>query len=366
MEGNQLKYWLAFNNISKMTASRLKKVLFYFKNDLEKAWKARYSDFLAAKIEENAVTEIVAQREQIDPDAELAKMNSQNLRAITIIEDDYPRLLKEIYDAPLLLYYRGDISICQQNSLSIVGARKYSSYGEQVVRDLAGQLTQAGLSIVSGLAIGIDALAHEACLKNNGLTIGVLGSGLDWPSIYPSANRYLAKKIIESGGCLLSEYPLGTMPTKFSFPRRNRIIAGLSLGTLVIEAAESSGALITAKCALEYNREVFAVPGSIYNSSSVGCNNLIKQGAKLVLSAADVLEELKLAQLPEISELPRPEPASIEEKNILENLSREPLHIDKLARLCNIKINVLSGVLMLLEMKCLIKNTGGQNYILLR
>jgi DNA processing protein len=214
------------------------------------------------------------------------------------------------------------------------------------------------------LAIGIDALAHEACLKNNGLTVGVLGSGVDWPSIYPSANRYLAKRIIESGGCLLCEYPLGTMPTKYTFPMRNRIIAGLTLGTLVIEAAESSGALITAKCALEYNREVFAVPGSIYNCSSAGCNNLIKQGAKLVLSATDVLEELKLAQLPEIHELSRPKPASIEEEIILKNLSREPLHIDKLAKSCNIKINVLSGILMLMEMKGLIKNIGGQNYVL--
>jgi len=366
MEGNKLKYWLACNNISKITANRLKKLLFYFKNDLEKAWLAGSDELILSKIEENIALEIAARREQINPDEELAKLAASGVKAVTIIDEDYPPLLKEIYDAPPLLYYRGDISVCRQNSLGVVGARKYSNYGERSVNDLVGQLTQAGLAIVSGLALGIDALAHEACLNNNGLTAAVLGSGIDWPSIYPSANRYLAKKIIESGGCLLSEYPLGTMPTKYTFPMRNRIIAGLSLGTLVIEAAESSGALITAKCALEYNREVFAVPGGIYNLSSVGCNNLIKQGAKLVLSAADVLEELKLAQLQEINEQPKPKPASMEEEVILKNLSKEPLHIDKLSKLCNIKINVLSGILMLLEMKSLIKNIGGQNYISLR
>ncbi len=366
MEGEKLKYWLGFNNINKMTARRLKKLLFYFKNDLKKAWEATTDELILAKIEEDIATEIVAKRQQINPDEKLDKLNSQEISVSTIIDDDYPPLLKHIFDSPPLLYYRGDILACRQNPLSVVGARKYTNYGERTASDLVGQLTQAGLAIISGLALGIDALAHEACLKNNGLTVGVLGSGVDWPSIYPSANRYLAKKIIDSGGCLLCEYPLGTMPTKYTFPMRNRIIAGLSLGTLVIEAAESSGALITAKCALEYNREVFAVPGSIYNHCSVGTNNLIKQGAKLVLSAADVLEELKLSQLPEIHELPRLEPASIEEEIILKNLGPEPLHIDKLAKLCNIKINVLSSVLMLLEMKSIIKNTGGQNYILLK
>ena len=318
-----------------------------------------------AKIEENIALEIITQRQQVDPDTELAKLQSDNIRATTIIDGDYPRLLKEIPDAPPLLYYRGDISCCRHNPLGVVGARKFSSYGERAVADLVGQLTRSGMTIISGLALGIDALAHEACLENNGLTAGVLGSGLDWKSIYPSANRCLAQKIINSGGCLISEYPLGTLPAKYTFPQRNRIIAGLSLGTLVIEAAESSGALITAKCALEYNREVFAVAGSIYNPSSVGCNNLIKQGAKLVLQAADVLEELRLSQLPEMNSLPLPEPASKEEKIILKNLGREPLHIDKLSRLCNIKINVLSGTLMLLMIKNRIKNVGGQHYILI-
>lgn len=366
MEGKQLKYWLAFNNLNKITANRLKKILVYFQNDLESAWKANQKDFLLAKIEENIAIEIITGRQLIDPDTELEKLDREKIQAITIIDSGYPPLLKEIYDAPPLLYYRGDLAACRQNSMSVVGARKYSPYGQQAVGDLVGQLTQAGLAIVSGLALGIDALAHTACLDSGGKTCGVLGSSLDYKNIYPSANRQLAERIIESGGCLLSEYPLGTSPTQYTFPQRNRIIAGLSLGTLVIEAAESSGALITAKCALEYNREVFAVPGSIYNDSSTGCNNLIKQGAKLVLRAADILEELRLAPLPELTPLPLPDPLSPEEEIILQKLGHEPLHIDKLVKLCNIKINVLSGRLLFLEIKNRIKNIGGQNYILIK
>lgn len=366
MEGNKLKYWLAFNSIGKMTARRFKKLLSFFNNDLMKAWEANQSELVLAKIEEDAALEIVTCRQQIEPDAELAKLEPENIGVVTILDGDYPRLLKEIPDAPPLLYYRGDLAACRQNSIGVVGARKYSLYGQRAVGDLVGQLTRSGLAIISGLALGIDALAHEACLKNNGLTVGVLGSGVDRDSIYPSANRYLAKKIINSGGCLLSEYPLGTMPTKYTFPQRNRIIAGLSLGTLVIEAASSSGALITAKCALEYNREVFAVPGSIYNRCSAGCNHLVKAGAKLVQTGDDVLDELRISRLPEMEAEPARKPGSIEEEIILNNLCREPLHIDKLSKLCNIKINVLAGILMLLEMKSRIKNIGGQNYVLIK
>jgi len=208
----------------------------------------------------------------------------------TLKDKNYPGLLKEIYDPPEKLYVEGNLSPEEKYPLAVVGTRRPSEYGKRVATELVKNLARLGLTIISGLALGIDGLAHEAALKVGGRTIAVLGSGID--IIYPASHKKLAEDIIKSGGVIVSEYPPGTSPSKLTFPARNRIIAGLSLGTLVIEAPERSGAMITARFALEQGRDVFAVPGSISNLNSAGCNKLIKMGAKPVTRSEDVLESL--------------------------------------------------------------------------
>lgn len=219
------------------------------------------------------------------------------IEEISIESQEYPEQLRNIYDPPIKLYVLGNKQILKQKGIAIVGSRKCSEYGKKVALQFAKSLSENGVNIISGLAVGIDTYAHlgtlqvvECCGLNKGKTISVLGSGLD--EIYPKENINLAKQIIKSGGCIISEYSIGTKPEKLNFPKRNRIISGLSKGVVIIEASEKSGSLITAEFALEQGREVFAVPGSVFSLTSVGTNNIIKQGAKLVTSYEDVLDEL--------------------------------------------------------------------------
>jgi len=247
--------------------------------------------------------------------------------------------------------------------LAVVGARKFSSYGKQVAESLVFELAKAGLTIVSGLALGIDSLAHSAALSAGGRTISVLGSGLDRQSIYPSSNRYLVDKIIAADGLILSEFPLGTQPLKHNFPQRNRLISGLSVGTLVIEASEKSGSLITAKFALEQNREVLAVPGSIYNPSSAGTNWLIKQGAAVVTKTEDVLNALDLLAITNYTQKENLIPRSEAEGRILPFLCLEAIHIDQLIRQTGLTSAEISSELILMEMRGAVKNLGGMMYV---
>jgi len=214
------------------------------------------------------------------------------IEEISIESEYYPEQLKEIYDAPLKLYVLGNKELLNQIGIAIVGTRKASEYGKKVALQFSRALSEIGFNIISGLALGIDSCAHLGTLQQGSLgkTIAVLGSGLD--EIYPKQNVELARQILKNGGCVVSEYPIGTKPEKLNFPQRNRIISGLSKGVLVVEAGEKSGSLITADFALEQGREVFAVPGNICNSTSNGTNDLIKQGAKLVTNIKDIIEEL--------------------------------------------------------------------------
>lgn len=214
------------------------------------------------------------------------------IEEIYINSKDYPEQLKEIYDAPLKLYILGNKEILKQRGIAVVGARKATEYGKKVAVEISKEISKHGINIISGLAVGIDTYAHIGNILANseGKTIAVLGSGID--EMYPKQNIKLAKQILKSGGCIVSEYPLGTKPEKMHFPQRNRIISGLSKGVLVVEATNKSGALITADFALEQGKDVFSVPGNILNETSDGTNNLIKQGAKVVTSYQDVLEEI--------------------------------------------------------------------------
>lgn len=362
---SDLKFWIAFSQIYQIGPARFKKLYGYFPT-MEKAWQADFSELQKSGLEEKIAQEIVNRRPEINPALEEEKLAKEHIQAITIQEENYPKMLKEIYNPPALLYYKGNLERQDEFSIAVVGTRKITNYGKQATSQITGGLVQAGITIISGLALGVDSLAHLSTLENSGRTIAVLGSGIDQQNIYPSANRYLADKIVAGGGAVITEYPLGTLPLKHHFPQRNRIISGLSLGTLVIEANEESGALITAKCALEQNREVFALPGSIYNPSSIGPNNLIKMGAHPIVSAQDILDDLNLTQVKTFVETQKISPDSQEEAQILKHLSREPIHIDQLARAANLPSSQVSATLSIMEMKGKIKNLGGMNYVLAR
>ncbi len=285
------KYYNAFNLIGGIGPVGFKKILTYF-NSLDNAWSAEIKEFKKAGLTEFVIEQIRGKRPKINPDWEMEKLDKQGINLITTQDKDYPKLLKEIYAPPATLYIRGHFESTDKY-FGIVGTRKLSAYGSQITPLITADLAKSGLTIVSGLAKGIDTIAHETALKTNNRTIAVLGSGIDKTSIYPFINQDLAEKISQNGA-VISEFPIGTQPLAQNFPQRNRIISGLSLGVLVIEAPERSGAMITARNALEQNRDVFAIPGPIISKNSFGPNNLIKMGAKLVSQAEDILEELNL------------------------------------------------------------------------
>lgn len=357
-----IKYLVSISRINKIGASAMRR-LFNFFPDAKQVWEASLSDLLQAGLNEKLATEFVFKRKNIDPDNEMDKMQKENIQVISFLDKNYPRLLKETHNPPFTLFYKGDLSNITEETIAIVGSRKFTQYGKQVTERIVEELIAQNILIVSGMALGIDSIAHITTIKNKKRTVAVLGSGLDQQHIYPSSNRGLAEEIIANQGLLISEYPIGTEPLKHNFPMRNRIISGLSLGTLVIEAGESSGALITSKYALEQNREVFAIPGNINQPMSVGTNNLIKQGAKLVHSANDIFEELNIKQIQEFHKAQSINPDSKEEAELLKILANEPQHINNIVKLSGFTITQVNSTLVLLEMKGLVKNLGGNRYI---
>lgn len=287
------------------------------------------------------------------------QVSMPDFQKISHTDSAYPAQLKEIHDAPKEFFIWGNPEILHKPSIAIVGTRRNSAYGKEVAHKLAADLASMGIIIVSGMALGIDTAAHEGALSIGGITIGVIGSGLDKKSFYPSENYALAQQIIEHGGAILSEYKEGTPALAHHFPLRNRIVSGLSLGVAVIEAKEKSGALITAQCALDQNREVFAVPGPINHLNSQGPNKLIQKGAKLITGAHDIIEEF-----PQFSSLIQEESEtnanlSEEEKTALDALSHEALSADALSKKLNKPLTDLLSCLSLLELKGYITNNKG-------
>lgn len=286
----------------------------------------------------------------------------EEIKKIKINDNDYPALLRKISDPPKVLYVKGNLDATNY-CFAVVGTRKYSAYGKQVTFDIVGKLLDAGLTIVSGLAPGIDTFVHQICVEKKKKTIAVLGTGLDEKSIYPQSNLSLVKKILEIGGCLISEYPPGTPGSKFSFPKRNRIIAGISLGVLIIEAKNKSGSLITADYAKKQNKKLFAVPGSIYSFNSLGCHKLIKEGAKLVDNVNDILQELNLP--PSFSKVKTSEEGgNSKEILILNTLTEESLTIDKIIEKTHLSAQEVASILAILEIKEKVQNLGGNIYAL--
>ena len=262
-----------------------------------------------------------------------------------------------------MLYLRGSLTPADEWSVAVVGTRRATVYGKEATRLIAGELARAGVTVISGLARGIDTVAHQAALDAGGRTIAVLGSGVD--VTYPAENRRLMQRIIKEGA-VLSEYALGRPPEAGNFPPRNRVISGLSLGAVVVEAGRRSGALITADYAVEQGRDVFAVPGNIFNRNSQGCNRLIQQGAKLILRVEDILEELNLTMVAQQLELRAVVPENETESLVLGFLSGDPLHVDELVRRTALPISEVSSTLALMELKGMVRQVGGMNYVVAR
>lgn len=362
MSSGGIRYWIGFNKVPGIGAARLQALLDYF-GELEIAWRASAHDLQQAGLDRRSLANLLMVRDKLDLEAEMDRLERASVHVFTWEDPDYPPHLRQVFNAPPILYVRGRIESRDEWAVAIVGTRRASVYGKEVARMLGAGLAQAGVTVVSGMARGIDSVAHRACLEAGGRSIAVLGCGVD--VVYPPENARLATELVERGA-MVSEYALGTQPEGSNFPPRNRIISGLTLGTVVIEAGSGSGALITADFAAEQGREVFAVPGNVFNRGSQGTNQLIQQGAKLVRNVADVLEELNLTMVSEQAQARAVIPENETEALLLDHLSAEPVHVDQLRRIVQLPIAQVSSTLALMELKGMVRQVGGMNYVLAR
>ena len=358
-----LKYWVAFSRVPGLGSVRIGRLESHF-GTLENAWKASRGDIRAAGMDSKTVEAVTAGRVEIDPDAEMDRMAEAGVYAVTWNDSRYPPRLKETSDPPPVLFLRGEIFPVDEKAVAVVGTRKATTYGKDVAQSLTAELARQGVTIISGLARGIDAVAHRAALDAGGRTIAVFGCGLD--TVYPPEHRKLAADVSQSGA-LVSEHPLGEGPKAGHFPQRNRIISGVSLGILVVEAPIQSGALWTVRHALEQNRDVFCVPGSIFSPSSKATNALIQEGAKLVSGCEDILEELNLSVVShqmEMRQVLQPEDGA--EAVLLGHVGYEPVHIDEIRRTAQLPIAEVSSSLAMMELKGLVKQVGSMHYVRVR
>ena len=363
MNRKDIKYWVGFSLIPGIGRVRLMQLEGHFSN-LEDAWRAAPADLRKAGLDSKSIHAITSWQPRISPEAEMEKLEHYRVKALTWHDPNYPSRLKEIYDYPPLLYIKGTLLPEDEWCLAVIGTRRATVYGRQITEEIVADLAQNKITVVSGLARGIDSVAHRSALDAGGRSIAVFGCGLD--TIYPAENAALSRRIIQHGA-IISEYPLGTRPRAANFPQRNRIMSGLSLGVLVIEAARASGAMITAHQALEQNREVFAIPGSILSPTSQGTNHLIQQGeAKLVRDYTDILEELNLTAVAHQMEIKEVVPSSDTEALLLKQLSTDPTHIDKVCRSSGLPMSTISSTLAMMELKGMVRQIGTMNYILAR
>lgn len=355
---------LSFNSFFKIGPRNISKLLLYF-GSLDRAYRANFQDLRQAGIKESLIYDFLNFRRNFSPAIVLNKLKQEDIKYLYFKEPSYPILLKEIFDPPTVIYFKGSMDFNFEKCLAIIGSRKHGYYGEKVIESLITPLIEQGIIIVSGLASGIDSLAHQKTLDNKGKTIAVLGSSLEKKFIYPAQNRFLADNIIKSGGALISEFPLGTAPLKQNFPQRNRIISGLSQAVLIVEAQERSGSLITANQALEQGRELMVVPGSIFSEFSAGANTLISKGAKLIRNSDDILECFSEKNLIETSETKVKDKIPLlldndEEKIIFSLIKRsfdrsEIINSEKIENLTKLDTATINSTLSILEVKNLIK-----------
>jgi DNA processing protein len=357
--GDQRRFWIGFNLVSGIGPARLRALLDVF-GDIETAWHASEKDLKAIGFGPKIIQSLIKTRTQLDLDEEFSRVEEFGCRIITWDDDGYPIRLREIHAPPPMLYVLGEIKSQDRWAVAVVGTRRATSYGKTVARDITTALAISGVTIISGLARGIDSIAHQAALEANGRTLAILGSGLD--RIYPPEHRRLADSIAASGA-IVSDYPLGTRPEPRNFPPRNRIISGLSLAVIVVEAGHGSGALITADFAAEQGREVFAVPGDINRRASRGTNRLILAGARPLTTPEEVLEMLNLdvVSRQEIATQELPEDET--ERCVLEALSTEPIHVDEIQVRCGLPVSQVAASLAMLELKGRARQVGGMHYV---
>lgn len=360
---HELYYWIALRLICGIGNVSFKNLINHFGTP-EKIFQAGPDEL--AKIEgvnSKAVEAVINFKPNSLIDAELDLIESKAIKVITLNSADYPENLKNIYDPPPFLYVKGEIKSRDSSAIAVVGSRNASEYGISVTEEISRYLASSGITIISGMARGIDSHAHQAALAGGGRTIAVLGSGVD--VVYPSENRRLYNMIAERGA-VVSEYPMGTEPHGYNFPARNRIISGLSLGILVAEASPKSGSLITARLALEQGRDVFAVPGNIYSFKRQGTNNLLRSGAKLVESARDIIEELQFkvdAYKPAATHANDAiRSMSTEAQKIYELINKEPVQIDKIIIASGLSSGRISSILLDLELNSFIKQLPGKRF----
>ncbi|MFH1563239.1 MAG: DNA-processing protein DprA [Nitrospirota bacterium] len=365
MNNSDIKPWIQLNMITGIGPMRFATLLKHFGSP-QAILSANASNLSQVKgIGPQLAQRIIEEKDKVKVDAELEKVEKEGVTVLTLDSEDYPMNLKSIYDPPPVLYLKGKLQPDDRLSIAMVGSRAATTYGKTIAERLAAELVHAGFTIISGLARGIDVASHRSAIDSNGRTIAVLGCGID--IIYPPENKKLFYEIIEHGA-IITEFPIGTPPEKFNFPQRNRIISGLSLGTVIVEAPLKSGALITADCALEQNREVFAVPGSVGSRLSQGTHQLIKQGAKLTESAEDIIEELELFRdalknIPQVKKNTEIALSTDEDKLYQFISSIEPQHIDTISCLSQMTAAQVAGVLIQLEIKGVIKQLMGKRFI---
>ena len=362
MVDNPKLYWIGFNLVKGIGAVRFRALLDFF-GDPARAWQAPSDALANAGLSPKIIDNLVKIRTQVSLELVWERIQAASIDVLTWDDDAYPTLLKEIDQPPPVLYVKGSLLPADQWAVAVVGTRRTTPYGRQVAEEVGQVLAQSGVTVVSGLAVGVDTLAHQAAIKAGGRTLAVLGSGVD--NIYPPGNRRLAEEVI-THGALISDYPPGTPPDAANFPARNRIISGLARAVVVVEAGETSGALITANFALEQGRDVFAVPGSIYAPQSKGTNRLVQQGASPLLSPQDVLEMLNMTMVVEHNAARVVLPTDAVEAALYQVLGAEPLHVDELRLAANLPIEKVTAALTMMELKGMVRQVGGMHYVAVR
>ena len=361
MENEDYYYWFALRSVPLVGNVTYRRLLESFGSPA-KVLAASSEELVAVKgIGQAAVSSIIGHDYKEAADEESAAFVRSGARLVTLLDNDYPPLLREIPDPPPYLYLKGSLP-ASMTAIAVVGSRRASDYGLAITARFARELAEQSVTVISGMAMGVDATAHRSALQASGDSIGVLGCGIDL--IYPPQNRQLYRDMAEHGA-IVTEFPVGAPPDAPNFPRRNRIISGLARGVLVVEAAEQSGSLITARFALEQGREVFAVPGNINSRASRGTNSLIKQGAKLVESVADILGELppENVSLPQWA-LKQGFDLTPAEENICARLAEGPLHIDELTVRCGLTVSAVSAMLLRLELQGAVLQLSGKMFAL--
>lgn len=353
-------FWVGFNFVKGIGSVRMRALLDAFDGDLKAAWEAPVSKLEAVGLSSRIIENLIKVRGQIDLEQVWERMVRAGISTLTWEDEMYPRMLREIDQPPPILYQKGEILPEDETAVAIVGTRRVTAYGRGVTEDLAAYLARNRVTVVSGLARGVDAIAHRSALRAGGRTIAVLGSGVD--RIYPPEHQQLAAEIVESGA-VVSDYPPGTAPESNNFPPRNRIISGLSLAVVVVEASDSSGALITASFAADQNRDVLAVPGNITSPNSRGTNLLIQNGARPLLKPEDVMEVLNLEQVNTRRMARKLLPADVTEEQILNVIAENTLSVDEISFLSGLPIEIVSATLAMMELKGLVRNSGTMTFM---